>query len=98
MSFQDELKSRMRDAGLGSVAEQVARLARPCYRIGRTLVPDDQISVGSSKFGGGPDVPAGFTWPEVANTRKPEPMEFVGQIRLSDLPAPLPENAPQDGI
>jgi len=98
VSFQDELKRRLNDAGLAGIAERILQLARPCYRISRALLPENQISIGASKFGGSPDVPTGFTWPATPDARKPEPMEFVGQIRLSDLPTPIPEPAPQNGL
>lgn len=90
MSTHDELKRKLTEAGLGSVAEQIAQMARPCYRVTSTLAPEEQISIGASKFGGSPDVPAGFVWPEG--------LEFVAQVRLADLPKPLPEPVPQDGL
>jgi uncharacterized protein YwqG len=90
MSSRDELKRKLSDAGLGSVAEQIAQMARPCYRVASTLVPEEQIPIGASKFGGLPDLPDGFVWPEA--------LEFVAQLRLADLPKPLPETAPPDGL
>jgi uncharacterized protein YwqG len=90
MSSRDELKRKLIDAGLGSVAEQIVQMARPCYRVVSTLAPEEQISLGASRFGGSPDVPADFAWPEG--------LEFVAQIRLADLPKPLPEVAPHDGL
>jgi len=98
MTAHDELKRRLTDAGLSAFAEQLVQLARPCYRVSYTLEPEERIAIGASKFGGSPDVPAGFTWPEVSNVKKPEPMEFVGQIRLADLPEPLPESVPRQGL
>src|SRR5262245_58237859 len=98
MTSREELKRKLHDNGLGRVAVQIAQLARPCYRIGRTPAPEEQIPIGRSKFGGSPDVPAGFQWPQVSNIKKPAVMEFVAQIRLADLPAPLPEPVPRDGL
>lgn len=98
MRDREELKRRLEAAGLSSVAERIVALARPCYRIERMLTPEDQIPIGASKFGGLPDVPAGFVWPQIEGKRHPEPVEFVGQIRLADLPDPLPEPLPRDGL
>jgi uncharacterized protein YwqG len=98
MAELDTLKSKISEAGLGGVAERILELVRPCYRIGRVLTPDEGIPIGSSRFGGSPDVSAGFTWPHVSGSGKAEPMEFVGQIRLSDLPEPVPESLPRDGL
>jgi hypothetical protein len=98
MAELDALKSKVSEAGLGAVADKILELVRPCYRIGRVLTRDEGIPIGSSKFGGSPDVSAGFTWPYVSGAGKAEPMEFVGQIRLSDLPEPVPESLPRDGM
>lgn len=98
MNSQEELKRRLTDAGLGASAGSIAQLARPCYRVVRTPAPEEQLSIGASKFGGSPDVLDGFEWPQVPNIKAPEPMDFVGQIRLADLPAPLPEPAPREGL
>ena len=98
MRDREELKRRLDAAGLGSVADRIVALSRPCYRIERTLTPEDQIPLGASKFGGLPDVPADFTWPRIPGQRYAEPVEFVGQVRLADLPEPLPEPLPHDGL
>jgi uncharacterized protein YwqG len=98
MKSSDELKTSLTDAGLGRVADQIARFARPCVRIGRTLTPEDLIPLGASKFGGSPDAPSGFAWPQAQGANGPEPMEFVGQVRLGDVTTPLPEPAPRDGL
>jgi uncharacterized protein YwqG len=98
MAALDELRQRLTAAGLGHSAEKIVRLVRPSYRLQRTLTPEEQISIGASKLGGSPDVPNGFEWPHVTNIKKPEAMEFVAQIRPSDLPEPVPEPAPRDGL
>jgi|SRR5688572_1867367 len=98
MSFHDDLKRKLADAGLPAVAQSITQLARPCYRVVRALTAEEQIPLGTSKFGGSPDVPADFVWPQTPDATKSEPMEFVGQVRLADLPGPLPEPAPQSGL
>jgi len=98
MSSHDDLKRKLADAGLPAVAQSITQLARPCYRVVRALTPEEEIPLGASKFGGSPDVPADFVWPQTPDATKSEPMEFVGQVRLADLPGPLPEPAPQSGL
>jgi uncharacterized protein YwqG len=98
MSSQDELQRKLSDAGLAAFAQPITQLARPCLRVLRAVVPEDQVLPGASKFGGSPDVPANFVWPESAGGKKPEPMEFVAQVRLSDLPKPFPETLPASGL
>ena len=94
---RDELLKSLHDAGLGSYANPIANLARPCYRIERTLIPDEQLPLGASKLGGLPDVPDGFAWPETSGA-KHIPMEFVAQINVADLPEPRPEAMPAKGL
>ncbi len=98
MNHPDELRRKLAEAGLESIAEQIVALTRPCYRVERSLKPEEQIPLGASKFGGSPDVPQGFEWPHVEGAKNSEAMEFVGQLCLSDLPAPVPEPMPQDGL
>jgi uncharacterized protein YwqG len=98
MESRDELKRKLAEAGLDHVAREIVQLARPCYRIERTLTLEGNIPIGASKFGGSPDVPAGFSWPQIEGRKGPEAMEFVGQIRLADLPKPHPEPVPGEGL
>ena len=92
-----ELKARLSAAGLDRVAETILKMVRPCYRIERTLTTEE-LPLGTSRFGGSPDVAEGFQWPELTGGKKPEAMEFVAQIRLQDLPNPLPESLPREGL
>jgi uncharacterized protein YwqG len=98
MKNSAELASALSEAGLDRVTEKIVGLARPCCHIRRTLTPEEQIPTGASKFGGSPDVPAGFAWPHIEGHGAPEAMEFVAQVRLADVPAPLPEPVPRSGL
>ena len=98
MSELDNLTAKISQAGLGAFSERILSLVRPCYHIERGLMPDADIPVGASKFGGSPDAPADFTWPTVPDSTKAEAMEFVCQIRLKDLPLPTPHAIPRDGV
>ena len=73
-------------------------MVRPCYRIERTPTTEESLPIGTSRFGGLPDAPAGFAWPALTGGKTPEAMEFVGQIRLQDLPNPVPERLPLQGL
>jgi uncharacterized protein YwqG len=68
-------------AGLAQMAHAVDRLVLPSIRITATRTDEDAISVGASKLGGAPDLPAIFEWPELNGA----PMSFIAQIRLEDL-------------
>ena len=98
MTEQDSFRGKLVAAGLGHVADRITLLTRPCYRLRRKIGIEEQLPIGTSRLGGSPDVPAGFVWPLTTNARKPEDMEFVAQIRLTDLPAPLPEPVPPQGL
>jgi uncharacterized protein YwqG len=91
LSPVSDLQRKLIDAGLGAVAEELVQRARPSYRVQYAPAPEGGIGVGASKFGGLPDIPAGFVSPG-------ESIEFVAQIRVADLPAPLPEPALPSGL
>jgi len=93
----EELLKKLNDVGLGPYANAIADLARPCYRMERTLISDDQLPLRASKLGGLPDLPEGFVWPETSKGAR-IPMEFVAQINLTDLPEPRPEPLPKSGL
>jgi len=98
MREREDVTARLSAAGLGGVAETILGMVRPCYRIERTLTAEENVPIGTSRFGGLPDAPEGFEWPEVNSGKTPEAMEFVGQIRLQDLPTPVPEPLPRQGL
>jgi uncharacterized protein YwqG len=81
MIDREQMWQKLVDAGLARVASDIAQLARPCIRFRTTLSGDDEIPVGASKFGGLPDVPKDFLWPEWNNRS----LAFLGQINLSTL-------------
>lgn len=97
MQTYEELKARLAAAGLGAAAETIRGLVRPCYRITRTPAAGP-LPIGTSRFGGVPDVAAGFVWPQLQTAKEPMAMEFVAQIRVQDLPPPVPESVPAQGL
>jgi uncharacterized protein YwqG len=73
----------LRRAGIAQ-ADALARLAEPSIRIAARRTAADALPLGASRFGGAPDVPSGFAWPE----RDGSPLAFLAQIDLSELQAP----------
>ncbi len=80
-------------AGLARRVADIDLLARPSLRLSPTLAAESTLRVGSSKFGGRPDLPADIAWPE----RNGLPQSFIAQIRLAeahryDLAGMLPQS------
>jgi uncharacterized protein YwqG len=77
----DEIREALRDAGLERLADVAERLTLPAIRIEPTMVDEDTIPIGASKFGGRPDLPPDFIWPEWKGTG----LTFLAQFQLSEL-------------
>ncbi len=77
------VQSKLSEAELGSLSQEIDKLTHPSIRIGSNLVDEATLKPGSSKIGGLPDVPSGVVWPDW----KGVPQSFVAQIRLEDLQA-----------
>lgn len=70
-------------------------LLRPAIALNVACCDDDTIPIGASKFGGAPDVAAGFEWPFLDAGQLPHwkgqpapeggPLMFVCQINLSEI-------------
>lgn len=76
----DDLMNHVGALGLDKYRTHLSRIARPSVEI---LVAKTPPTIGCSKFGGMPDLPAGFEWPQ----HKLGPYRFIGQFHLGDLPA-----------
>ena len=50
-------------AEAGEIRDKAIEFARPCLCVESEPTDDDDIPVGTSKSGGLPDLPAGYTWP-----------------------------------
>lgn len=90
----DEARQKIDELGLGNDREQIMSLLRPCVLL-RTV--DDALATGafSSKIGGTPDLPEGFSWP----TWKEKPLSFVAQINCKELNKKNPiQGMPEDGF
>lgn len=68
----------------------ILKIAQPSIE----LIPtNSEIRMGCSKFGGSPDLPQGFTWPQ----HELGPYRFICQINLSELPKGL-VGLPSEGL
>jgi len=95
MIDREQIWQKLVNAGLARVAGDIAQLARPCIRFRTTSGDDNEILVGASKFGGLPDVPKDFLWPEWNN----QPLSFLGQINLAAIAKnPVASPLPSSGL
>lgn len=74
---------------LARVAPALGALVRPAIRLTTTPQEADSAPVGTSKFGGAPDLPAGVPWP-VARLHAPTPSDAFKQAH-PDLPTLPPD-------
>jgi hypothetical protein len=49
---------------LTRVSAEIAQVALPSIRLKAHAVDETQLEQGATKFGGSPDLPAGYAWPE----------------------------------
>lgn len=92
---KQRIVEQARQRGLARVADQLASLLTPSIRLKTEAVPEDRLDVGSSHFGGTPDLAPETSWPEC----KGVPMAFLGQICLSDVAALDPDaRLPHSGM
>jgi len=75
------LLSGMLELKLTSAARPIFEWTRPVVTIKTVPTDESSMTVGTSKFGGRPDVPDGFAWPECDLG----PMGFMGQIAFHDI-------------
>lgn len=78
-------------------ADQVVDLVRPSIRLRTTQTPDDEIPIGTTKFGGLPDLPPGVSWPKEDGVG--DHLPFLAQFKLPDVAAFGPSRSlPRDGF
>jgi uncharacterized protein YwqG len=65
--------------GFGDQVALLRRYLLPC--VGFTLRPTPDSAVGSSRLGGGPDLPPSFNWP----TNEGRALDFLLQVNLTDM-------------
>jgi uncharacterized protein YwqG len=75
----DDLDRLLETLGLSEHAEYLHGRARASLEIFATDTP---VAKGTSRFGGAPDLPAGFAWP----THPRGLYRFIGQMNLAEFP------------
>ena len=78
---KSDLQAAFQAAGLARLTKDIDALAKWSIRLTTTPVDQTTLATGVSKFGGMPDVPADFAWPEW----KGLPQSFIAQIRLEEI-------------
>lgn len=87
------LLQKMRGEKL-DVLNSLFRVTRPALMINPTLA-DSELPVGTSKFGGSPDLPEQESWPEFNGNLH----TFIGQINLAEITATqLSKTLPAEGL
>lgn len=87
------LQDLLRTAGLTRVSAEIEQVALPSIRLRAHTVDETQLKPGITRFGGSPDVPPLWVWPEYNGSALP----FVGQISLAEIASytteyPLPDS------
>ncbi|MBW3635503.1 MAG: DUF1963 domain-containing protein [Armatimonadetes bacterium] len=90
-----EAIERIRTHAPARLQDTLINFLRPAIALSATRVNDSEITVGASKFGGSPDVPAHFEWPTWNDT----PLGFLAQINLEEVaPFDLENKLPKAGM
>lgn len=88
---EQALRTALSDKGLEAFAEPLLQVGQHCILIqrhevnGNSLLANTYQKVGSSYFGGVPQVPPGFVWPHYIRNGEKSPHEFVAQINLAEV-------------
>jgi uncharacterized protein (TIGR02996 family) len=87
--------ARARDSVLVDILDPVLAAARPAIAYTTRKAAEKTLPVGTSKFGGRPDLPAGAKWPRFDD----RPLSFLGQFNLAELHAsPVARELPATGV
>lgn len=95
----NELRKSLRSLAinyeLGPAVDYIVAQAVPCVRF-RDLGEYDDAPIGSTRFGGDPDLPAKSSWPtDPGADENANALLFIGQLNLAELPlwrgCPLPK-------
>ncbi len=76
----DQLRLRIRSHALQPFEDRIIDLVRPCVRLCRTVVKQDELGPLDSRLRGDPHLPPGFNWP----FRNGVPLAHIATVRLSD--------------
>lgn len=79
--LKNDLVEMIRKSELACYTASLEEWMQPCIRINARPIHDSTLAIGSSKFGGLPDLPPEYTWPE----HQGHALLFLCQFQLSDL-------------
>jgi uncharacterized protein YwqG len=79
------LESIVATPQLSRVSETIRQLARPTVRLHATCVEEAALALGTSKFGGYPDLPDALSWPVSLHTQKWFSRDVSAEIALPFL-------------
>ena len=82
-----ELPQALRELGLGQYEAAITAVARPALALHLEPEQDSELPIGSSKFGGDPDLGPNVAWPmrKLADDKGEEPLQFLVQFNLEEL-------------
>jgi uncharacterized protein YwqG len=78
---ESQLRAQLGAVGLSHIADRVIGVSQPAVHLRTTAQPEDQFVIGTSKFGGSPDLPATLAWP----TWHGKPQGFIAQLNLAEI-------------
>src|SRR3954470_21744321 len=78
-----DVRQAAQAAGFADIADRLATAARPTAMVAPGKRKAAPAMPGTSRYGGGADLPVGTKWPRCKGRRQ----AFLAQVRLSDLPA-----------
>ncbi len=95
MLTRDDLIKLIDKHKLSKHTDFILKHSKPAIYLSREYVPnEDDISVGASKIGGNPDLPADFNWQHFEGV----PLTFLAQIKLEDVkPLDIDDVLPDSG-
>lgn len=83
---EKEIIKLLIESGLGAYQDQIRSLIFPSYQTHLQPDRDEDISLGTSKVGGAPDLPHKVAWPRWRSYDQ----SFIAQINLAEVPSPSP--------
>lgn len=92
---REELYEGLREIGLGLYAKKIVLLTEDCLRFHIKEDEDSDLSLGTSKFGGSPDLSPNAIWPMYNEC----PLSFLVQLNLDELAKfPCCASFPRSGL
>ena len=83
---REQLRALIHDMGFTEIEDYLLQYARSSVRV-ETIPVDDEshLSIGVSKIGGRPDLPANLKWLTVPDGERQVSLPFIAQFDLKDI-------------